>query len=177
MSSSEHTESPRKRTKLSSETWAHTEPDLAELAPSGQLPTMYPHDTRAAHTAKETEVGITDYVCMDTPAFQGVLKKRYTDFLVNEILPNGRVVHLQKLGSAAVSQPHGKSAENGRGSSSSGVPSSNPMNSTPAAITVFSGTDEKSKQQRSAVIEEGNSPVWLLDLDPTSKLTNWSGSR
>jgi tRNA pseudouridine13 synthase len=42
---------------------------------------------------KELKAGITAYVSPDTPGFSGVLKQRYTDFLVNEILPNGRVLH------------------------------------------------------------------------------------
>lgn len=42
---------------------------------------------------KELKAGITAYVSPNTPGFSGVLKQRYTDFLVNEILPNGRVLH------------------------------------------------------------------------------------
>lgn len=41
------------------------------------------------------DVGIQEFVCSDFPAFGAVLKKRYTDFLVNEIRPNGEVVHLR----------------------------------------------------------------------------------
>ena len=46
---------------------------------------------------KENECGITEYVGPDLPGFVGILKKRYTDFLVNEILPNGQVTHLDNL--------------------------------------------------------------------------------
>ncbi|KAL9607522.1 MAG: hypothetical protein Q9167_007570 [Letrouitia subvulpina] len=46
---------------------------------------------------KETECGITEFVSPDLPGFSGILKKRYTDFLVNEILPNGQVIHLDNL--------------------------------------------------------------------------------
>ncbi|KAJ5625236.1 hypothetical protein N7510_001545 [Penicillium lagena] len=44
---------------------------------------------------KEIEVGITEYVSVDNEGFSGILKKRYTDFLVNEILPSGEVLHLR----------------------------------------------------------------------------------
>jgi hypothetical protein len=44
---------------------------------------------------KELKAGITSYVSPDTPGFTGTLKQRYTDFLVNEILPSGQVLHLQ----------------------------------------------------------------------------------
>lgn len=63
----------------------------------------------AAHAAKEAEVGITEFVSTGTPCFLGILKKRYTDFLVNEILPDGNIVHLQTLGSAGASQLDGNS--------------------------------------------------------------------
>ncbi|KAL8711161.1 MAG: hypothetical protein Q9220_004306 [cf. Caloplaca sp. 1 TL-2023] len=46
---------------------------------------------------KEVQCGITEYVNSDLPGFTGILKKRYTDFLVNEILPNGQVIHLDNL--------------------------------------------------------------------------------
>ncbi|KAL8969013.1 MAG: hypothetical protein Q9197_004571 [Variospora fuerteventurae] len=46
---------------------------------------------------KEARCGITQYVSPHLPGFVGVLKKRYTDFLVNEILPGGQVVHLDNL--------------------------------------------------------------------------------
>ncbi|KAL2813734.1 pseudouridine synthase [Aspergillus granulosus] len=44
---------------------------------------------------REIEVGITEFVSAENEGFAGVLKKRYTDFLVNEILPSGKVLHLQ----------------------------------------------------------------------------------
>ncbi|KAL3467571.1 pseudouridine synthase [Aspergillus heterothallicus] len=44
---------------------------------------------------REIEVGITEFVSAENEGFAGILKKRYTDFLVNEILPSGKVLHLQ----------------------------------------------------------------------------------
>ena len=46
---------------------------------------------------KEVQCGIIEYVSPHLPGFTGILKKRYTDFLVNEILPNGQVIHLDNL--------------------------------------------------------------------------------
>ncbi|KAL8999873.1 MAG: hypothetical protein Q9169_001414 [Polycauliona sp. 2 TL-2023] len=46
---------------------------------------------------KEIQRGIIQYVSPNLPGFTGILKKRYTDFLVNEILPNGQVIHLDDL--------------------------------------------------------------------------------
>lgn len=46
---------------------------------------------------KECLVGITSFISSQQSALTGVYKKRYTDFLVNEILPNGHVLHLQRI--------------------------------------------------------------------------------
>jgi tRNA pseudouridine13 synthase len=47
-----------------------------------------------ADLEREVRAGITEYVCPDNLGFTGVLKQRYTDFLVNEIGLDGRVLHL-----------------------------------------------------------------------------------
>lgn len=44
---------------------------------------------------REVRAGITEYVCPDNLGFTGVLKQRYTDFLVNEIGLDGKVLHLK----------------------------------------------------------------------------------
>lgn len=103
MSGTEEDEQPRKRVKLS-------EPEASN-----------------ADVENEARVGISAYISPDTPGFTGVFKqrygrgkedapalflsfcntltaigadkiRRYTDFLVNEILPSGRVLHLENLG-------------------------------------------------------------------------------
>ena len=51
----------------------------------------------SAQSRREAEVGITELVNPGFPRFSGILKMRYTDFLVNEILPSGEVVHLENL--------------------------------------------------------------------------------
>ena len=67
---------------------------------------------------KELKSGITAFVSPNTCGFSGVLKQRYTDFLVNEILPNGEVLRLDSVklkSDTAVEgesqQTHGKSAK------------------------------------------------------------------
>lgn len=44
---------------------------------------------------KEVRAGITEYITPDNLGFTGVLKQRYTDFLVNEIGLDGQVLHLK----------------------------------------------------------------------------------
>lgn len=46
----------------------------------------------------EPDVGITQYLSPELAGFKGILKQRYTDFLVNEIDKQGNVVHLTDLG-------------------------------------------------------------------------------
>jgi len=47
-----------------------------------------------ADLEREVRAGISEYVCPDNLGFTGVLKQRYTDFLVNEIGLDGNVLHL-----------------------------------------------------------------------------------
>lgn len=48
-----------------------------------------------AELEREVRAGIMEYVCPDNLGFTGVLKQRYTDFLVNEIGLDGQVLHLR----------------------------------------------------------------------------------
>ncbi|KAK2801316.1 hypothetical protein FQN51_005416 [Onygenales sp. PD_10] len=96
-------EVPRKRVKISNDEDSNSpippisgveSPAIEQVAPTvvAQPPT---EDVQAL---KEVEVGITHFVSPDLPGFSGILKKRYTDFLVNEILPSGKILHLEDLG-------------------------------------------------------------------------------
>lgn len=51
---------------------------------------------KKARIGFEQDVGITEYVGTHK-GFSGILKQRYSDFLVNEIDPSGRVVRLETL--------------------------------------------------------------------------------
>lgn len=139
-------------------------------------------DDRAAHAAKEAEVGITDYVSTVSPGFEGIVKKRYTDFLVNEILPNGRVVHLQNLGSAAAGHPDVQaqsavpSAQGETNTPSLGLYDSDSMRKT--SVTAIRSSDtsrEEPSTPQSQAVEESTSPVRLLYLNLARKLTHGTG--
>ena len=71
----------------------HTSLDTAEQ-PS--MTTVTP-DSVLEQIEKERACGIMEFVSPDLLGFSGVLKKRYTDFMVHEILPSGEVVHLTSL--------------------------------------------------------------------------------
>ena len=47
--------------------------------------------------ALELKVGIKEYINPSLAGFTGILKQRYTDFLVHEITPEGEVLHLRCL--------------------------------------------------------------------------------
>ncbi|CAG8889683.1 unnamed protein product [Penicillium nalgiovense] len=82
-------ESPRKRQKTE-------DTGSTEVAVAVNRATETPSTAIAdAQALKEVEVGITEFVSNDTEGFSGILKKRYTDFMVNEIMTTGEVVHLQ----------------------------------------------------------------------------------
>ncbi|KAF7862930.1 uncharacterized protein EAF02_010479 [Botrytis sinoallii] len=71
--------------------------DKMEIDPPGQsLVSDVPLSSRPEH-AQEVRSGILHYVNKKNPGFQGILKQRYTDFLVNEISLRGEVVHLRDL--------------------------------------------------------------------------------
>ncbi|KAJ5712099.1 hypothetical protein N7488_006255 [Penicillium malachiteum] len=80
-------ESPRKRQK--------TEDVSATDGTAEFLPKPDVVEEVRPGNAKEREVGITELVTADIEGIAGILKKRYTDFLVNEIMPSGDVVHLR----------------------------------------------------------------------------------
>ncbi|KAL8760371.1 MAG: hypothetical protein Q9184_003377 [Pyrenodesmia sp. 2 TL-2023] len=85
--------SPRKKLK------AHHDPQMTMADPMAKdMRSFVVQDSGPMQALdKETQCGITQYVSPHLPGFKGILKKRYTDFLVNEILPNGEVIHLTNL--------------------------------------------------------------------------------
>lgn len=84
--------------------------------------------------AKEVQVGITVFVDDSKCTFRGILKKRYTDFLVNEILPDGSVLHLQTT-----------KANNGTASADLAGPSSAIRGGTEQAGTSLKGSGPKAE--------------------------------
>ena len=44
----------------------------------------------------EENVGIVEYINKEAEGFEGILKHRYSDFIVNEISENGQVVWLKQ---------------------------------------------------------------------------------
>ena len=61
--------------------------------------------SHAEQVKKEKARGITEFVNPELQGFTGILKKRYTDFVVNEILPDGKIVHLTSLAAPERNQP------------------------------------------------------------------------
>lgn len=63
----------------------------------GAVPQYNRNSAVSNDNLKELEVGINTWIDEPRTVFHGVLKKRYTDFLVNEILLDGTVAHLHDL--------------------------------------------------------------------------------
>ncbi|KAF7589308.1 hypothetical protein BBP40_004495 [Aspergillus hancockii] len=97
-------ESPRKRLKVDN---APTTEDASLPQPDAAIAGISESDAQAL---KEAEVGITEFVSAENAGFAGILKKRYTDFLVNEIVPSGEVLHLQNIVASQSEQDKNDSA-------------------------------------------------------------------
>lgn len=136
MAEPESMESPRKKVKLSSQL----------DGPNDSMPTMLPTSPIAGQIQKELDVGITSYVSSNTPEFSGILKKRYTDFLVNEILPSGEVLHFRSTwparAKAATSDDHDVPVrQSGNGQITTGVVVEAPGDGTEQATDPESSQD------------------------------------
>ncbi|KAK4691535.1 hypothetical protein P7C70_g9326, partial [Phenoliferia sp. Uapishka_3] len=57
--------------------------------------------TLGKRASEEPEVGITEYVDPDIPPFSGIIKHRFTDFLVFEVGMDGQVIRLKDTKSPA----------------------------------------------------------------------------
>ncbi|KAE8147464.1 pseudouridine synthase [Aspergillus avenaceus] len=102
MENPEIVESPRKRIKVDND----TSTEEAALPPAAAA--ISESDAQAL---REAEVGITEFVSAENEGFAGLLKKRYTDFLVNEILPSGEVLHLRNLPASQSNQDNTDAAK------------------------------------------------------------------
>ena len=111
---------------------------------------------------KEAACGITEFVSPELLCFSGILKKRYafrilfiptlanlhryTDFLVNEILPSGEVVHLDNL--KAPPKPRKNAELFGDNSNPS------PANSTEQKAVATERTERKVKEQEQSYVSK-----------------------
>lgn len=109
---SDHTEDnarPAKRARLDDNSAPSLSADTSSQAP--QAPATAPIAPMDTDLDREVRAGIIEYVCPDNLGFTGVLKQRYTDFLVNEIALDGQVLHLK---STSVPKKQGKKANGGQ---------------------------------------------------------------
>lgn len=90
-------ENPAKRIKLENSTEAEAQSTVETKQETPSRPVVKPYSAPGAGIS-EVDVGITQYLRPDLKGFKGILKQRYTDFLVNEIDPEGKVVHLEDVG-------------------------------------------------------------------------------
>lgn len=109
---------PAKRARLESDSVPTLSANTAPPAPEQPIPSA----PAAIDTDLEREVraGITEYVCPGNLGFTGVLKQRYTDFLVNEIGLDGQVLHLKSTQVEAKKNP--KTPENANATNNSDKP-------------------------------------------------------
>ncbi|TKA26609.1 hypothetical protein B0A50_04717 [Salinomyces thailandicus] len=89
---------------------------------------------------QERVVGITAHVSPSIPGFKCVVKQRYTDFLVNEILLDGQVLHLTELPESKGKRKPADSAQQTNGSNDNPKPTPEeapkPLDPVPAPETI-----------------------------------------
>ena len=98
---------------------------------------------------QEQAVGISAFASPGTLGFGCVIKLRYTDFLVNEILPSGEVVHLTSLDASRKEKK--RRHDNANGDASGGtVELDYESNSTPVenGVDLSSGDVESPRKKR-----------------------------
>ena len=123
-------------------------------------------------TKKERDVGITAYVSDRQPVLIGLLKKRYTDFLVNEVTRNGRVLHLTSLRAFKVGSHDNEAAEestpdNGKDAADDGEKGGNEATATKAQASEAAPTPaEISPEDRAKLSEHfaGDTVTQILGL-------------
>ena len=141
---------------------------------------------------KEAACGITEFVSPDLLGFSGILKKRfvffiatinnslshmrrYTDFLVNEILPSGEVVHLDNL--KAHPKPHKKAGlSRSAGRASSANTTGKKVDESPVTAGQLIGKEERAPTAQKSTSHHNQQPSPHPDTPnlelPTSQPTN-----
>lgn len=90
-------EQPRKKQRLNGPEDASVPANAAISSTNAEVEAATSQeDATKAQLEQERKAGITVWAT-DAPGFAGVVKKRYTDFLVNEILLNKHVLHLEDI--------------------------------------------------------------------------------
>ncbi|EFR04240.1 pseudouridine synthase [Nannizzia gypsea CBS 118893] len=156
-------ESRRKRIKVSnndaaSEVLTAPIPELVDATANSEPPAP------DAQAVKEAEVGITQFVSPGLPGFSGVVKKRYTDFLVNEILPSGEVLHLKDTELS----PTLKNAIGGAAASVESA-SATPQNTTPAGDESNGGKTCEAEDDKAEKPATETADAALTELAPEDR--------
>ncbi|KAL6252927.1 multisubstrate pseudouridine synthase 7 [Rhinocladiella similis] len=164
MSESNTTERPQKRLRLENDQDASlSQKDQHEVPVTKLADTLL-----ADEIAKELQVGITTYVDSSKSVFRGVLKKRYTDFLVNEILPDGTVLHLQKT----AARPDRASTASSSAQANSHEPSQGPAKSEAASVQDEKPAEQES-QSKETVTNDVQETKQEVTEDDRAKLVNY----
>ncbi|KAI0701819.1 pseudouridine synthase [Cytidiella melzeri] len=100
----------------------------------------------------ESDVGISEYVGHDVPKIEGIIKQRFTDFLVFEVDLDGNVIHVKKLG-----KPESSKKKDKDGTIADGVPANvvEPVEtpSGPAAEPAAEESNSSTNEAKNAPIE------------------------
>lgn len=89
----------------------------------------------------EMSVGIRRYLNPDVAGFTGILKDRYSDFIVNEVTPQGEVVHLTDITSLPKEDEPAKGADKPEGEAGEGTAPAAAATSPEEALAAIIGAE------------------------------------
>jgi len=135
---------PRKRLRLDEAGNAAEQQDVATVDVITTPKVTHAHTTTMENDlARELKSGITAFVNPSTEGFSGIFKQRYTDFLVNEILPSGDVLHLVDIEDGTKQRAPGKgNATNKEGTVKEKKSQADGSNGVQESAEVTGGTEE-----------------------------------
>jgi tRNA pseudouridine13 synthase len=105
----------------------------------------------------QTDVGISEYISRDVPPISGIIKQRFTDFLVFEVNQDHQVIHLKSLDMPESSSKKGKG--NNEGSSSSAVAEVSMTQPQESVTNAESNTTEELSADTEAKVKDDSTPA------------------
>ncbi|KAG2367275.1 tRNA pseudouridine synthase D [Suillus spraguei] len=105
----------------------------------------------------QTDVGISEYISRDVPPISGIIKQRFTDFLVFEVNQDNQVIHLKSLDTPESSSKKGK--DNNEGSSSTAVAEASMAQSQELVTNLELNTAEEPSADTEAKGKDDSTPA------------------
>ncbi|OSX60298.1 hypothetical protein POSPLADRAFT_1075036 [Postia placenta MAD-698-R-SB12] len=111
----------------------------------------------------ETDVGISEYIGHDVPKIEGIIKQRFTDFLVYEVDLDGNVIHVKSLTKPESSPKKKEDTKENHPAAEEGAPSAQPTSDStngpvPPTTEPSEKADESTEAAENVVAEMAGTP-------------------